>query len=128
MNKGITEELMREVRNNVEAYRVKQCPPKREKKLRNRYKEVLQDYTIMKIYRCYLRNGREVTLDNMNITNVVLNQIIIKCKDAEQDKVVSIALGHKNEAYMTEEEMLNGYVAPSYEELSEIEKEMYNAN
>ena len=128
MNKGITEELMREVRNNVEAYRVKQYPPKREKKLRNRYKEVLQDYTIMKIYRCYLRNGREVTLDNMNITNVVLNQIIIKCKNVEQEKIISIALGYKNEAYNTEEEMLNGYVAPSYEELSEIEKEMYNAN
>ena len=128
MNKGITEELMREVRNNVETYRVKQHPPKREKKLRNRYKEVLQDYTIMKVYRCYIRNGRELTIKNMNITNVTLNQIILKCKNAEQEKVISIALGNKNQPYNTEEEMLNGYVAPSYEELSEIEKQMYNAN
>ena len=39
-----------------------------------------------------------------------------------------VHFGNKNESYMTEEEMLIGYVAPSYDELSEVEKEMYNAN
>lgn len=100
----------------------------RKKHIRDRYGVILQDYTIMKIYRCYLRNGRELTIKNMNITNVTLNQIILKCKNVEQEKVISIALGSKNQPYNTEEEMLNGYVAPSYEELSEIEKQMYNAN
>jgi len=33
---------------------------------------------------------------------------------------------YKIEPYYTEEEMLTGYLAPSYEELSESEKKIYN--
>ena len=35
-------------------------------------------------------------------------------------------IGHRDEAYHTEEYMINGYIAPTYEELSESEKIIYN--
>ena len=35
-------------------------------------------------------------------------------------------IGYRNEAYHTEEFMINGYIAPTYEELSESEKLIYN--
>lgn len=35
-------------------------------------------------------------------------------------------IGHRNEAYHTEEFMLNGYQIPTYNELSESEKLIYN--
>ena len=35
-------------------------------------------------------------------------------------------IGYRNEAYWTENEMINGYIAPTYEELSESEKLIYN--
>ena len=35
-------------------------------------------------------------------------------------------LGHKKESYFTESEMLIGYVAPSYDELSKEEKSIFN--
>jgi hypothetical protein len=35
-------------------------------------------------------------------------------------------IGHRNEAYWSEEYMINGYIAPTYEELSESEKVMFN--
>ena len=35
-------------------------------------------------------------------------------------------LGHRNEAYHTEEFMINGYQVPTFDELSESEKVIYN--
>ncbi len=35
-------------------------------------------------------------------------------------------LGHRNEAYHTEDFLINGYIAPTYDELSESEKVMFN--
>ena len=35
-------------------------------------------------------------------------------------------LGHRDEAYWSEEFMINGYIAPTYDELSESEKLIYN--
>ena len=35
-------------------------------------------------------------------------------------------IGYRNEAYWNEEEMINGYIAPTYDELSESEKVIYN--
>ena len=35
-------------------------------------------------------------------------------------------LGHRDEAYWSEEFMINGYIAPTYDELSESEKVIYN--
>lgn len=43
-------------------------------------------------------------------------------KELDKKKVY---FGHKNESYFTEEEMINGFQC-SYEDLSEIEKYMYN--
>lgn len=45
-------------------------------------------------------------------------------RQKELDKK-KIYFGHKNEAYFTEQEMINGFQC-SYEDLSEIEKYMYN--
>ena len=65
------------------------------------------------------------------------NNKILKCVDAEiynyrknKNKVftveaTSLDLGYKNESYLTEEEMIQGYVAPKYSELSIAEKEIY---
>lgn len=41
--------------------------------------------------------------------------------------IVAPSLGHKNETYMTEEEMIQGYQAPTFEELSNDEKNIYMA-
>ena len=35
-------------------------------------------------------------------------------------------IGYRDEAYYTEEYMINGYIAPTYDELSESEKVIYN--
>lgn len=35
-------------------------------------------------------------------------------------------IGYRNEAYHTEEYMINGYITPTYNELSESEKVIYN--
>jgi hypothetical protein len=35
-------------------------------------------------------------------------------------------IGYKDESYFTESEMINGYIPPSYEELSNDEKKMYD--
>tara|TARA_R100000951_G_C2562584_1_gene156114 strand:- start:337 stop:666 length:330 start_codon:yes stop_codon:yes gene_type:complete len=37
-----------------------------------------------------------------------------------------VSLGSKDESYLTESEMLIGYVAPSYEDLSSEEKKIYD--
>lgn len=48
-----------------------------------------------------------------------------RSKNKVQEKVVTVDLGYKNESYLTEEEMIKGYVAPKYSELSVSEKEIY---
>ena len=64
------------------------------------------------------------------------NNKILACVDAQiynhrirktqsEEKVVTVDLGYKNESYLTEEEMINGYVAPKYSELSIEEKEIW---
>jgi hypothetical protein len=58
----------------------------------------------------------------------------IKMKDEKRIRIKSNPvryftpdlMQHKDEAYYTEEEMLKGYLAPSYESLSESEKTIYN--
>lgn len=35
-------------------------------------------------------------------------------------------VGYRNEAYWSEEEMIYGYIAPTYDELSESEKVIFN--
>ena len=46
--------------------------------------------------------------------------------DEIQKPVSRGKIGYRNEAYHTEEYMINGYIAPTYEELSESEKLIYN--
>ena len=64
------------------------------------------------------------------------NNKILACVDAKiynhrirktkvKEKVVSVDLGYKNESYLTEEEMIKGYVTPKYSELSIAEKEIW---
>ena len=48
-----------------------------------------------------------------------------RSKNKVQEKVVTVDLGYKNESYLTEEEMIKGYVPPKYSELSVSEKEIY---
>ena len=36
-----------------------------------------------------------------------------------------VDLGYKNESYLSEEEMIQGYIVPTFNELSESEKEIY---
>lgn len=40
--------------------------------------------------------------------------------------IVAPSLGHKNESYLSENEMIQGYKVPTYDELSESEKEIFN--
>jgi len=48
-----------------------------------------------------------------------------KAIDYERSFVNGVSFGNKNQAYMTEEEMINGYQAPSYNELSKEEKKIW---
>ena len=50
-------------------------------------------------------------------------KVVVETKVKE--KVVTVDLGYKNESYLTEEEMINGYVGPKYSELSIAEKEIW---
>ncbi len=43
-----------------------------------------------------------------------------------REEVTPICFGYKNEAYLTEEEMLEGYQVPTYKELSIDEKIIYD--
>ena len=46
--------------------------------------------------------------------------------DYERQKIGQLGLGSKTESYFTEEEMMNGYIAPSYNQLSIDEKILWN--
>ena len=43
----------------------------------------------------------------------------------ERQKIGQLGLGYKTDSYFTEEEMIQGYRVPSYNELSESEKEIW---
>lgn len=45
-----------------------------------------------------------------------------------RQQATRICFGVKNEEYFTEEEMITGYVTPSYSELSPEEKKLYDYN
>jgi len=50
----------------------------------------------------------------------------IKYINYERQKIGQLGLGYKTESYFTEEEMMNGYIAPSYNQLSIDEKILWN--
>jgi len=60
------------------------------------------------------------------------NSIIVKRIKSYRNRIkiytpaLKVDLGYKDSSYFSEDEMLLGYVAPSYEELSKYEKEIYN--
>jgi hypothetical protein len=60
------------------------------------------------------------------------NSVIVKRIKSYRNRIkiytpaLKVDLGYKDESYFTESEMLLGYVAPSYEDLSKDEKEIWN--
>ena len=48
-----------------------------------------------------------------------------KIKTQVQENAGKVYIWHKDEAYYTEQEMIIGYVAPSYNQLSKEEKEIW---
>tara|TARA_R110000822_G_scaffold214099_1_gene349212 strand:- start:78 stop:425 length:348 start_codon:yes stop_codon:yes gene_type:complete len=60
------------------------------------------------------------------------NSIIVKRIKSYRNRIkiytpaLKVDLGYKDESYFSEEEMLLGYVAPIYEDLSKEEKEIWN--
>ena len=61
------------------------------------------------------------------------NSVIVKRIKSYRNRIkiytpaLKVDLGFKEESYFTESEMMLGYVAPIYEDLSKDEKLMYNA-
>lgn len=51
---------------------------------------------------------------------------LMKIKDEVNKVSSSLTFGSKTEPYATEQEMIDGFVVPTYESLSESEKIMYN--
>lgn len=51
---------------------------------------------------------------------------IVNYRNEKEYKVVEKPLQFKTESYFTEEEMMNGYIAPSYNQLSIDEKILWN--
>ena len=60
------------------------------------------------------------------------NSVIVKRIKSYRNRIkiytpaLKVDLGYKDESYFTESEMMLGYVAPSYEDLSKDEKEIWN--
>ena len=60
------------------------------------------------------------------------NSVIVKKIKSYRNRIkiytpaLKVDLGYKDESYFSEEEMMLGYVAPSYEDLSKDEKEIWN--
>jgi hypothetical protein len=60
------------------------------------------------------------------------NSVIVKRIKSYRNRIkiytpaLKVDLGYKDESYFSEEEMMLGYVAPSYEDLSKDEKEIWN--
>jgi hypothetical protein len=50
----------------------------------------------------------------------------IQLEREKEKSITPIHYGYKSEQYSTEEEMIRGYIPPTYEELSESEKLIYN--
>ena len=73
--------------------------------------------------------------DFINHRNYINNKILSsvdaqiynhrKNRTKEIKNINSVDLGCKNESYLSEEEMIQGYVVPTFNELSESEKEIY---
>ena len=61
------------------------------------------------------------------------NSVIVKRIKSYRNRIkiytpaLKVDLGYKDESYLTESEMLLGYVAPIYEDLSKDEQIMFNA-
>lgn len=51
---------------------------------------------------------------------------LMKIKDEVNKVSSSLIFGGKSEPYATEQEMIDGFIIPTYESLSESEKEIYN--
>lgn len=51
---------------------------------------------------------------------------LMKIKDEVNKVSSSLIFGYKTEPYATEQEMIDGFIIPTYESLSESEKEIYN--
>ena len=60
------------------------------------------------------------------------NSVIVKRIKSYRNRIkiytpaLKVDLGYKDESYFSEEEMMLGYVAPGYENLSKDEKEIWN--
>jgi hypothetical protein len=60
------------------------------------------------------------------------NSVIVKRIKSYRNRIkiytpaLKVDLGYKDESYFSESEMMLGYVAPSYEDLSKDEKEIWN--
>ena len=60
------------------------------------------------------------------------NSVIVKRIKSYRNRIkiytpaLKVDLGYKDESYFTESEMMLGYAAPSYEDLSKDEKEIWN--
>jgi hypothetical protein len=73
--------------------------------------------------------------DFINHRNYINNKILSsvdaeiynhrKNRTKKVKNINSVNLGYKNESYLSEEEMIQGYIVPTFNELSESEKEIY---
>lgn len=73
--------------------------------------------------------------DFINRRNYINNKILAsvdaeiynhrKNRTKKVKNINPVDLGYKNESYLSEEEMIQGYVVPTFNELSESEKEIY---
>ena len=81
----------------------------------------------------YFSYSSEIDLYNMCLKNnekhsEINNKFDYNKKDRKKEfKRGSLHLGYKDERYFTESEMMLGYVAPSYSDLSNDEKVMFDA-
>jgi hypothetical protein len=99
------------------------------KKILHRSKDKLNfDYKVLELVKLGHTTPEKVW-DVLGI-NVKIEKIleVFTSRKEDIDEIINKGVGfsHKKEAYFTEEEMIRGYVAPCYTELSDSEKELYH--
>ena len=76
-------------------------------------------------------NLEKTSLTTNNYNNKILASVDAeiynhrKNRTKEIKNINTVDLGYKNESYLSEEEMIQGYIVPTFNELSESEKEIY---
>jgi len=114
------EQGIAQLMSEIKEYKEKAIKPKK------KYRQVFNKLPINK--QIFIRN---LIFEGHKIYEISKNHNIrISCliNLSKENNIIAstMIIGNKTEEYATEEEMIRGYIPPTYEELSQEEKNIYN--